>query len=977
MASPGDLQDVSGKSWAASRPRRAAAWLSVLVVAALAVSAMSAPVVRGADSHPRTTATFSTLRVASLQEPDSLNPNVGVLSASYVIWAHTYELLVGIGPDLTPVPSLAESWEVTPDGLVWTFHLQQDASWHDDVPFTAEDVNFTFRYLAPAVPGNPIGCDLTLLGSYLGDATQGIGVDVANITVLDDYTIRIPTFQPKANILSMFIQILPKHLWSTIACNRVGHLSDPPKIGTGMYKFITWSRGAYIQLDLFDKYWRLTPGQDYVDRIVVSYYTDPTSVFNAFAAGSIDATAALNAAQFNLMPTSVAGGTDNVQKYAVDAIGFSEMGACVASDQLISDWGKRGGRHWLVTNRTIRQAVQFATDRSFLVDNVKEGRASPGSTIIPPATPFWHYSVTEDEEFTFDFDRARDLLNDPKRDGMTLLDPLQPPGKAGENLDPTAANNQDAFIDIDGDGIRDVVDETQVVAGDQWGSSVPNRDPLSTNQGGLSFDISIINTDIEAQNAVENYMVGWWSEVGIEGIPTIVSESRQLTVTYDCAASFYTWGWGGDVDPDFLLSVMTTNQILYWQDAWYSDPLYDEYYLLQQTQVDLAERQATVWEMQRILYRDAPYLILWYDQTLTVVRSDTFTGWGDWNAHPGLGLTGYGNDLVMLTVRAAGSASNNCPAKPVIGGTSPITTFVGQDQAFVAESSDPDADGLTWAWDWGDGTTSLSQTAGASGTVTVSTSHAWTATGTYTVDLTVDDGVCPVDADPFEVIVVEPPAETGWINGTVTDAVTGESIRDAVVSTSPTRYADTTDADGNYSIALPVGTYSVMATASFYAPATQADAVVTSDATTTVDFELEPQRGWIVGVVTNSAGGPLPGVAIVVSGDHPYSGQTDSSGLYNISALPGSYNVTASLTGYVSKNRTGIAVTHAAVTIVDFVLDPVPVPAAGLSPLAAVGIGLGVLVIVIALTAWAIVRTRRRKEQIEAPIPPPKPPTGP
>lgn len=953
--------------------RGLAKWVSLALVVVVASSALGvASRAQGSISGPTPSAS-STLRIGALQEPDSLNPNTGVLSASYAIWAHVYELLVGIGPDLTPIPALAASWEHDSTNKIWTFHLQQGVLWHDGVEFTAEDVNFTLRFLAPAVPGNAIGCDQPILGSYLGDASKNIGVDVANITVLDKYTIRVPTFQPKANILSMFIFMLPEHIWSQIRCSQVGHVDNLPPIGTGMYKFTTWVRGAYIQLALNDKYWRLDPTQDYVDQIIYIYYQDPTGLFNAFKSGDIDATAALNPGQFTQMPLSVAGGTDNVHKYAVDTVGFAEMGACVASDNLINSWGKHGGRSWLVTNLTVRQALQIAVNRSFLVQNIEEGLAKPGSTIIPPATPYWHYNVTTQEEYAYNPARARALLDDPAGNGVKLKDPTKPPGDFGENVDPAAPENQDAFVDMDGDHVRDVVNPSQVVAGDQWGTSAPNRDPLSTKDGGLTLDISIINTDTEAQDAVIGYMVGWWAQVGIKVVPGIVSESRQLGVTYSCSASLYTWGWGGDVDPNFLLSVMTTDQILYWQDAWYSNKTYDDLFLAQQTQVDLRERQQTVWRMQQILYRDAPYLIMWYFKILTVVRTDTFTGWGDWEAHPGLGLTGFGNDLVMLTLRA-GSQANQPPTKPIIEGPSALTAFVGVDQNFVGTASDPENDPLDWIWSWGDGNTTRLST--ASGIGQVSTTHNWSSTGIYTVTLTVDDSTNVVTSDPVQVTVVPLTSETGTIAGTVTDTSNNQPVESASVTVSPGGFTQTTDAQGHYSLVVPVGTYTVTASRSLYGSVSKENIDVAAAQTTTVDFALAPSRGWIGGTATSTSGGVLAGVSVRVTGAREYTGTTNAEGRYNITVAPGTYTITATLQGYQDKTVSGVPVSDGAATTVDLAMVPVLAPSGGLSTSVVIGTTAAVIVI-IGVSAWAISRRRRKAEQIEAPSMPPKPPSGP
>jgi len=909
----------------------------------------------------------STLRIGALQEPDSLNPFIGVLSESYVIWAHVYELLVAIGPDLQPYPSLAYDWEVDAAGLNWTFDLLDNATWHDGVPFTAEDVNFTFRYIAPQSPGNPIGCDQTLLQGYLG------GVDIDNITVINSTAIRIPTLEPKANILSMFIQILPQHIWDTGRCNQAGNKNIPP-IGTGMYKFTSWVRGNYIQLDLNTDYWRLTPGRDYVDTIIISFYRDSTSLYNAFLAGDIQATDALSSAEFLLMPSSVAGGTNNVVKFTVDSISLSEVGMCVASDQLIADNRASGGRNWLLTNLTVRQALQIAVNRTALVENVLNGLGRPGETLIPPATPFWHYSPVGAEGYDYDPGRARALLDDPAGDGYTLKAGQTVPGNSGENLDPGAANNQDAFIDtsVPSDGVRDVVDATRVIAGDQWGTSAPNSNELR-------FTLSLLNYDTEGQDAAD-LEIAWWADVGIAVTKSIVTESRMITITYDCSVDLYDWGWGGDVDPDFLLSVMTTNQILYWQDAWYSDPQYDQWYLDQQVEVNATRRQAIIHDMQRKLYHDAPYLITWYPYTLTVVRSDLFTGWGDWNAYPGLGLTGYGNDLVMLTLLpSSGPITNQCPTRPIIEGTSPITALVNASVTFTGNATDPEDDPLTWTWAWDDGNTTQVDT--PAGTTQSIEAYRWPAVGSYNVTLTVDDHQCGtiVTSDPFRVNVVSAPA-VGWINGTVRDAGTSNPIPGAsVTATSGTdTFGTTTDLAGAYNLSVPEGAFTVRAVQALYSPATQAGVTVTANATTTVNFDLSPARGWITGVVTSSLGGPIVGATVrATGGGREYPGQTIAGGVYNVTVAPGTYTVEASAPGFFAKNSTGIAVADGQAITLNFVLEPTSPPGWDLLTIGL--IGLGVVLVIAAMAAFLVMKRRKKAEEIAptVPPPPPKPPSGP
>ena len=95
----------------------------------------------------------------------------------------------------------------------------------------------------------------------------------------------------------------------------------------------------------------------------------------------------------------------------------------------------------------------------------------------------------------------------------------------------------------------------------------------------------------------------------------------------------FIWNWGGDIDPGFMLSTFTSEQILNWGDSQYSNPEYDRLYDRQAQAVDPEKpgdptaRKAITDQMQAILYRDSPYSILWYKLNLQAWRTDTWTGY--------------------------------------------------------------------------------------------------------------------------------------------------------------------------------------------------------------------------------------------------------------------------------------------------------------------------------------------------------------
>ena len=646
--------------------RRCAA---VVLVAAVILTGLG-----GLHASPARGAAASTLRIGSAQEPDSMNPFNAVLAVSYATFARVYDLLVGIGPDLSPVPQLAKSWEVAPNGTAWTFHLQTNVRWHDNQTFSSADVKFTFEYIQQ--------CAISVFLGYLGDPTDPNSVHISAMATPDPDTIVIYTNRPKANMLSLFVFIVPEHIWSSIPCDQATTVQNSPPIGTGIYKFVEWNRGQFLRLTHNTNYFlkNANPNFDYVDEIAILFYTSTTALYNDLLAGNLDATAALTSQQWLSLPLDIdrPGGLSpsnsdadvgaDLTKFKIDAITIDEIGACVASDATIAEYNDpangtfvTGARHWLVTNWTVRGAIQTATDRNEIVRVVLSGfdealgqnnaLARPGDSLIPPATAFWHYNVTAAESYAFNLTRAAAMLSDPLGDGAPTTD-AEPPNLLGSNLDFADARNKDAFADTDGDLVREVVNMTFTAAQNPQAAPHGNA-AIGTASNELSFGVWLINYDQEGVDAFYLYQNGW-RRIGVRVSPQVVSEEALLVVSYACDNDFYDWGFGFDVDPDFGLSVLTKGQILGWQDAWYVNPTYDQWYLDQAQKVDAKERQAIVHDMQRLAYRDAPYLIKSYPMDVTVVRSDRFTGWGDWEAHPGLGLTGFGNALVMLTLTPGG-----------------------------------------------------------------------------------------------------------------------------------------------------------------------------------------------------------------------------------------------------------------------------------------------------------------------------------
>jgi peptide/nickel transport system substrate-binding protein len=154
--------------------------------------------------------------------------------------------------------------------------------------------------------------------------------------------------------------------------------------------------------------------------------------------------------------------------------------------------------------------------------------------------------------------------------------------------------------------------------------------------------ITDVSGSVDTGKLIQNY----FKDVGISSFFTTVNTNKAYDLWFSGAWDAYVWDWCPDPDPDFMLSVFTTSQCLGWSDGCYSNPEYDKLYSLQQTQLDRADRQATVDKMQEMIAEQLPTMVLndWSD--LQAYRTDTFDE-STWvkspNVDNGLLIMGWAN----------------------------------------------------------------------------------------------------------------------------------------------------------------------------------------------------------------------------------------------------------------------------------------------------------------------------------------------
>ena len=132
------------------------------------------------------------------------------------------------------------------------------------------------------------------------------------------------------------------------------------------------------------------------------------------------------------------------------------------------------------------------------------------------------------------------------------------------------------------------------------------------------------------------YITGWLKQIGIATTSEVVGDGKLVSAWLDNDYDLYVWGWGPDPDPDFILSTFTSSQCGTWSDTCYSNPQYDKLYKEQQIAPNPQARQAIVFQMQQLLYKDNPELVLYYDKSLEAYNSTKWTGLED-NTSPAAG----------------------------------------------------------------------------------------------------------------------------------------------------------------------------------------------------------------------------------------------------------------------------------------------------------------------------------------------------
>lgn len=211
-----------------------------------------------------------TLYWGTHNKPTIINPILTTASVSMSLQDLIFNRLVRLNPKGEIEPDLAQYWEISDDGLAYTFYLKKDIRFHDGVECTAEDVKFTYDMLIDPDIDSPFRSQFSL---------------VREVMVMDRYTVQVILKSPSAPfIYKLFREIVPKHIFQGQDDLRNNPFNKYP-IGTGPFMFKEWAKDDTIILEYNPRYHE---GRSYLDKIVVKTYPSSQDAWIALMRGEVD-----------------------------------------------------------------------------------------------------------------------------------------------------------------------------------------------------------------------------------------------------------------------------------------------------------------------------------------------------------------------------------------------------------------------------------------------------------------------------------------------------------------------------------------------------------------------------------------------------------------------------------------------------------------------------------------------------------------
>jgi peptide/nickel transport system substrate-binding protein len=336
-----------------------------------------------ATPEPTVVAKGGTIIASTFADAEILNPILSVDTSSSEVNAMIFNSLTQTDPETgSAMPDLAERWEVSEDGLTFTFYLRKDVLWHDGEPFTAADVKFTWDTILNDEVNSPRRSDLAEL------------LTPEQIVVLDDYTIQMQLSQLDVTFLDdkTYYGIIPEHILGEMTAEELNaaEFNTQSPVGTGPFMFREWVKDDHVALVANPNYFEGEPNAGFWYYKIVE---NQTVAFAQLQTGELDY-AGVTAALWE-----EAQATDILECKAYQQYNFNFYVYQLDPEKTP-----------VFLDVRTRQALLYALDREAIVESIAMGLGDVANSVVPPLS--WAHNPDNEPVYGYDPEKAKELLDE-------------------------------------------------------------------------------------------------------------------------------------------------------------------------------------------------------------------------------------------------------------------------------------------------------------------------------------------------------------------------------------------------------------------------------------------------------------------------------------------------------------------------------------------------------------------------------------
>lgn len=316
------------------------------------------------------TASAVTLHRGNGFEADTLDPHKYQLTAERFIMSDLFEGLVSVNAKAEPIPGIAESWDVSPDGRVYTFHLRAGLAWSDGTPLTAEDEVAGLRRVFDPKTAAPLVDEGFIVKNARAVSTGALPVDQLGVRALDERTVEVTletpsnAFIPRIANWPYFVP-LPRHLYATAGD---GWTKPGVMVSNGPYMLVEWVPNERVRLVRNPHYW--DAANVAIDEVVFHPAEDEASALKQFRAGELDLHLSFPLGEYEWLRANMPAETRLDPSVQITYLTFNQ------SKPAFND-------------ARVRRALSLALDRETLTSKVVNVGLTPAYSLIPNVVPGW------------------------------------------------------------------------------------------------------------------------------------------------------------------------------------------------------------------------------------------------------------------------------------------------------------------------------------------------------------------------------------------------------------------------------------------------------------------------------------------------------------------------------------------------------------------------------------------------------------